>query len=77
MAQHSPLAFHYNPKKNYVMLDKQTPIIIKACDTLADATPIEAAELDKLLALGAPGYVLHLIRYTSVKAWVQQEVPHM
>ncbi|KAE8795284.1 putative retrotransposon protein [Hordeum vulgare] len=75
MEQHSPVAFHYNPRQISVMLDQQTPVTIKACNTLADATHIEAPEVDKLLALGAPGYVLHLIRDTAVKQPTPQEVP--
>ncbi|KAE8821183.1 hypothetical protein D1007_00810 [Hordeum vulgare] len=40
MEQHSPVAFHYNPRQISVMLDQQTPMTIKAwCDTQPPLAP--------------------------------------
>lgn len=75
MATHSPVAFHYNPRQITVMKDKQTPVTIKACDTLSAATIIDAPEVNKLLSAGAPGYVLHLIRDTTLKMPDKHVVP--
>ncbi|XP_044448015.1 uncharacterized protein [Triticum aestivum] len=75
MANHNPVSFHYNPRQITVMQNKFTPVTIKACDTIAEATPIEAAEVDKLMAAGAPGYVLHLIRDTTMKKPANNTIP--
>ena len=57
------------------MQNKSTPVTIRACDTLSDATIIEAAEVDKLLSSGAPSYVLQLIRDTTMTKPEKQSVP--
>uniref|UniRef100_A0A8R7VF59 Reverse transcriptase domain-containing protein n=1 Tax=Triticum urartu TaxID=4572 RepID=A0A8R7VF59_TRIUA len=75
MANHNPVSFHYNPRQITVMQNKFTLVTIKACDTIAEATPIEAAEVDKLMAAGAPGHVLHLIRDTTMKKPANNTIP--
>jgi hypothetical protein len=39
-----------------------TPISIQACDTITQATEIDASEVDRLLAKGATGYVINLVQ---------------
>jgi hypothetical protein len=64
-ARHSPIGFDYVNRQLSIVKDGHKQLCIPVCNTIAQATEIDAAEVDKLLQAGATGYVINLVQQSS------------
>jgi hypothetical protein len=64
-ARHSPIGFDYVNRHLSIVKDGHKQLCIPACNTIVQATEIDAAEFDKRLQAGATGYVINLVQQSS------------
>lgn len=75
LSQHSPVAFDYDKRTIILMKGGKQQITIPACNSIANATEIGSAEFHAMLANGASGYAIHLIRDVTMKSPVEHVTP--